>query len=514
MIKKITISVIFLVLSGLASAQFDPSAVKKSLVRVVVTINDKESNVCTGFVWKTPTQIVTSLHAMSPGGTIKVLYLNQAWRKAKIKKVLLKADLVLLEILPGEDPIPSGVVPLTSINDQPIRFGTEVYAMGYNRGATGSSSRTMKKGYVDPETLDNLIPKNDRIALEKIGFPALNLHILYLEGSLLPGYSGAPIFDTQGRLIGIGDGGLEKGASNVSWIIPAKYLAELEASTSTTLPANFAQLAQLFSARETLEITAEAIDLNWSDPASDYSKYLSGDNTGPEAAGFDFYLTKNRSLIEMVESSDDPDNLLMFASELEDFNISLNYDNLRFDIYEDINYGVVLAVPENRELYYDEASGYFVTNFPDNSMVGLMYFGALSDNSYTDFEDMTVEVQNWVNTYLNSYYGISGFTMDEDYSYWLEFEGGRKIAWISMMGNEPLYSADGSTNAIGLYLTLLMSQEKTFLAVSSYFLPLELLQYTETYGLDCVNPVYYEQCQYFESLIKVFCAAHLTTFAY
>ena len=51
-----------------------------------------------------PNQIITSLHAMSPTGTIKVLYLNQAWRKAKIKKVLQKADLVLLEIFPGEDP--------------------------------------------------------------------------------------------------------------------------------------------------------------------------------------------------------------------------------------------------------------------------------------------------------------------------------------------------------------------------------------------------------------------------
>ena len=115
----------------------------------------------------------------------------------------------------------------------------------------------------------------------------------------------------------------------------------------------------------------------------------------------------------------------------------------------------------------------------------------------------------------NCFYGISGFTTDEDYSYWLEeFEGGRKIAWISMVGNEPLFAADGSTNAVGLYLTLLMSQDKTFLAVSSYLLPVELLQYTSKYGIDCVNPVYYDQCEYFESLIKVLCAAHLTTFAY
>ena len=514
MIKKIAIFFIFLALSGAVTAQFDPSSVKKSLVRVVVTISDKESSVCTGFVWKTPNQVITSLHAMSPTGTIKILYLNQSWRKAKIKKVLQKADLVLLEILQGEEPVPAGVVPLTSYNDQTIKFGTEIFAMGYNNGAQGSSSRTLKKGYVDPETLDNLIPKSDRAALAKIGFPALDLHILYLEGSLLPGYSGSPVFDPSGRLVGIGDGGLEKGASNVSWIIPAKYIAELEASSSTSLPANFAQMTQLFSAQVTVEATADKIDELWEETNGEFFSNEGEEYAIVEASGFEFYLTKNRSLTEMVETSDDPVNLLKFATELEDLKVSLDYENMRFDIYEDINYGVVLAVPEGKELTYDNTSGFFVTNFNANSMVGLMYYGAISDNSYTDFEEVTVEVQNWVNTYITTYYGISGFTTDTDYSYWLEFEGGRKIAWISMMGNEALYAADGSSNVLGLYLTLLMSNEKTFLAISSYFIPVELLQYTSEYGIDCVNPIYQEQCEYFESLIKVFCAAHLTTFAY
>lgn len=506
MIKNNTILTLLLIVYGTAFAQFDPAMTKKSLVRVVVSINDKESNVCTGFVWKTPAQIVTSLHAMNPTGTIKVLYLNQAWRKAKIKKVLQKADLVLLEILPGEEAVPSGVVPLTSYNDQPIRFGTDIFAMGYNSGAQGSSSRTLKKGYVDPETLDNLIPKSDKTALARIGFPALDLHILYLEGSLLPGYSGSPVFDPMGRLVGIGDGGLEKGASNVSWIIPAKYLAELESSASSSLPANFGELSQLFSAKSVVDAPVEDIEEFVNEPSREYVPIDAGD--------FEFYLTKNRSLVEMVETSDDPDNLQKFASELEGMNVSLNYENQRFDIYEDINHGVVLAVPEGKELYYDASGGYFAVNFSSNSMVGLMYYGSMADYSYTNFEDLTVEVQEWVNTYITQIYGVSGFTTDEDYSYWLEFEGGRKIAWISMMGNEPLYAADGSTHVIGLYLTLLMSKEKTFLAVSSYFLPVELLQYAQTYGIDCVNPIYYEQCEYFESLIKVFCAAHLTTFAY
>lgn len=509
MIKKITTYLVISLLAFNLNAQFDPAAARSSVVRVVVSVNQNESNVQTGFVWKSPGQIVTSMHGMSRTGTIRVLYAGNAWREARITKVLQKADLVLLELVPGQPAPPAGVSPIMSFSSDPIRYGTEVYAIGYNSGAIGSSSRTLKRGDAEPpETLARLIPPKDKAVLSRVGFPDINIPIIYLEGSLLPGFSGAPVYNANNKLIGIGDGGLEKGASNVSWIIPAKYLTELENSNVTTLPAHFEQVAQLFSAKITIDSQLEnPQEFESQIMQSDYAKTL-------EARGFEFYLTKNRSLIDMVETSEDPDNLMKFAGEMEDFNISIDYDNLRFDIYEDINNGVILAIPEGRDLYYDQAGGYFAARFPDNSLVGLMYYGDMDDYSYTDFDDLTIEVHDWVNTYISVYYGISGFQTDEDYSYWIEYEGGRKIAWISMMGNEPVWAMDGSANVIGLYLALLMTDDKTLLAISSYYIPVALIEYAALYGLDCINPIYPEQCEYFESLVKVFCAAHLTTFSY
>ena len=91
---------IFLILMSFSffskGQQFDPDQIKNSLVRVVVTINERESKVLTGFVWKTPNQVVTSLHGMSKTGSIKVLYMNQAWRKVKIKKVYQKLNFNIL----------------------------------------------------------------------------------------------------------------------------------------------------------------------------------------------------------------------------------------------------------------------------------------------------------------------------------------------------------------------------------------------------------------------------------
>lgn len=508
--NSITIGILLILLSLGSFAQFNPATLQNSVVRVVVSVNNRESNVLTGFVWKTPTQIVTSLHGMHPTGTIKVLYMNNAWRKVRIKKVLQKADLVLLEVLPGEPAVPAGVVPISSFSADPIEFRTEIFAIGYNSGARGSSSRTLKKGLAHPpENLANLIPPKDREVLARIGFPALDLDILYLEGSLLPGFSGSPVFDLRGRLIGIGDGGLEKGASNVSWAIPAKYLNDLEASTVASLPPNFELIAQLFSARSTVEGSVE-------DLAELEKTLLQPDAPKPlKASGFEFYLTKNRSIGEMADTSDDPDNMVKFSSEIEEFNVSLDYDNIRFDIYEDINNGVILVIPEGQQLLYDPSDGTFEVKFPGNDFVSLGYSGVKDDFSATEISDVVEYVDDFLNGTLAQNLGLSGFKTNEEYTYWIDYGDGRKIAWLSATGNETVYGPGNLVCTVGVYATMLMSAEKSFIAFSTYFIPVDLLAFTTVNGLDCSDPgIYWQECEFVNDIFKVFSAAHLTTFAY
>lgn len=524
---RITISFLILFLSGsVISQSFDPSAVKNSLVRVKVNLDktDTKFNVCTGFVWKKPNQVVTSLHAMRPGMPIKVLFLNEAWRTAKVVRVLEKADLVLLEITDPQ-PVPSGVVPLTSYNDQPIKFGTDIFAMGYNNGATGSSSRTLKKGFVDPENLDNLVPKSDRVALSNIGFPALDLHILYLEGSLLPGYSGSPVFDPQGRLIGIGDGGLEKGASNVSWLIPAKYLAELENSSSQALPSNFPDMTLLFSAElteekatqgpgnEQNESTTQA-DEN-SDPESEeyYEEYGFDEVTPVESPDFEFWLTKNRSLDEMAKTSDDPDRLYSITFYIESFNVKLGYDYLGFDIYEDVNHGVIMPVPEGEDVSYNPDQQIFQVDYNDNPNVDLFYLGWSDDFSNADFAQLIGEVLNYVPPMIQDEWEVQHFDIAQDFSSMTQIDENRKIANILMISEDFEDAEFTGFSRVYLYLTILMSRDKTFMGVASFCMSDAMLENAKANGLDCEN-YSSDECDYFENMIKVFCAAHLTTFAY
>lgn len=537
MIRKITLFALLFIISLSAGAQISSAEIEKSIVRVEVTVTgDKNAHVCTGFVWKTNDQIVTSLHAMRPGGKIWVKYLQEFPREVEIVKVLKEADLVLLKVKPGQSPVPAGVVPFTSFNGQIIQEHTPIYALGYNRGAPAASTQDMKKGYTKKETLETFIPKKDLDALIRGQMPSVQLEIIYCNGSLQPGYSGSPAYDAQGRLVGIGDGGLEEGQTNVSWIIPAKFLTKLESSTVSSLPPDFAEIAQHYSAEVELPVANVQAEQpreesNMTAVVSPEGNDQSGEGTGEEysdeyvpltyeeytpvaSPDFEFWLTKNRSLDEMYETSDDPESLYSITDYIESFNVKLDYDNLRFDIMEDVNYGVIVAVPEGEQFYYDAENQFFQVNYDNNPDVDLFYIGWAADNSETDFQALIPEVLDFVRPMIQDEWAVENFTINQDFSNWHDVDGNRKIAHILLISEDFNDEENGSGN-VYMYVTLLMSYDKSFMGVASFWMSNETLNNaanTEN-GLDCYDS-YSGECAYFESIIKVFCAAHLTTFAY
>jgi len=60
-----------------------------------------------------------------------------------------------------------------------------------------------------------------------------------------------------------------------------------------------------------------------------------------------------------------------------------------------------------------------------------------------------------------------------------------------------------------------MGGDKSFISVASFVMSDEKLKEAETYGVNCTNPTNLNpDCDYFTALVKVFSAAHLTTFAW
>jgi hypothetical protein len=412
------------------------------------------------------------------------------------------------------------VVPIKAINTNRLEAETPVYTLGYHSGAPAGKGISLKKGYIAPpfpETLESFLPKPYIVILKSHKFPKVDIDIIYLEGSLLPGYSGAPCVDKSGKLVGVGDGGLEKGASNVSWIIPSKFLKDLKNSEDYILPFGFATDLHFCT---TIPKKASTIDI---EPQGQGDSIMEGsgepdlsDYAPIRSEDFDFYITKNRSLVEMFETSDNPDNLVKFLVGMkEEFKVNMDFENLRFDIYEDINYGVVLAVPENEVLFFDKEHKHFQVNYNNNPDVQLLFSGIAGDFSQTSVESELDKQFDWLLDSMTVFWDVKRFSIDKEYTYILPYDEKRRIGYVLMKSEPVIDNQTGSSSTIYLYVTLLMTNEKSFMSIASFKMDNKKLDASKQNGLECLsleNPD--SDCEYFKSLIKVFCGAHLTTFAY
>jgi hypothetical protein len=519
--KNLTFAFLILFLLPLKGIgqSFNPETAIKSVVQVWVTnVNgSKERKVLTGFVWKNPNQIITALHGMQAGWKIEVKYANQAaFREARVKKVLPKADLVLLELITPQSGSAS-ILPITEAFVGKIAFEETMYCLGLAMGSSGIPSRTLSKGFLQPkETLEFLVPPNVKKELMNTSL-GLDLDIIYFHnGNLLPSNSGAPIFNKQGKLVGIGNGGLEKGTVNISWAIPAKYISELENSTMTQIPGTVASNRNMFSSTVFSDEDGASVEEIISN-SNQLRPILTKD--------FEFYLTKNRSIAELTESAEDPKNIMMLSDEIiRQYNINMNLTNIRLDIYEDIQNGIVVVVPEGLKLEVsdpgtDEES--LQINFTDNEFTSLGYV-VVKNDGVEDLSSMGIqEVMSFLNEYfyteLATAFQISGFSIVEEYSFADDgYDSGRKKFNIMANGAELLESPnDGRQYGILTYVTLLADEENFILTAAVTALPVDLVTRAQAYGLNCTGTNgNSEDCIRIRDFYTAFTAAHLSTFAY
>lgn len=513
-----TILLMFVLRIDTIAQSFDSDRSVNSVVLVWVTdVNGtKQRNVLTGFVWKRPNQIVTALHGMRPGWKIEVKYAKQStFREARITKVLPSADLVLLELVRNDQNF-ADVAPILNANTEKIAPGRQVHCIGFLEGSSGIPTRTLLTGSLHPkETLNFLLPDKTRRELMASSSLNLDLDILFFgTGNLLPSNSGAPIFDNQGRLVGIGNGGLEKGTINISWAIPAKYIAQLENSSITQLPSTTSGNRNLFSST----VITASDDLG----ADDF--FQSSNQFVPvTTADFEFYLTKNRSINELEETAEDP-NLISGLGSLvkKQYGIEMDLGNLRLDIYEDIQNGIVIVVPENMSLEVsdpgtDEEA--LEVTFEENESTVLTYLVMKNDptddfNSMATNELMVFLEENFLNE-LAEGFGISGFEIIQEFSYAADgYATGRRKFYIMAKGSEYVKS-DEETQEIFSYVTLLINEENIIITAAITALSVDLIEASTANGLDCTGDNAAESdCYRMQDFYTAIVAAHLSTFAY
>jgi len=79
-----------------------------------------------------------------------------------------------------------------------------------------------------------------------------------------------------------------------------------------------------------------------------------------------------------------------------------------------------------------------------------------------------------------------GFTIDIEFSVWIgnRNQGGRKIVWILSLGNEHLLGQDGLKYRRYAYMIMLITEEKTFMAIATIPVPVEMVALAISTGID------------------------------
>jgi S1-C subfamily serine protease len=280
--------------------------VKPSILRVSCA-----DRAATGFLWTTPDTAVTALHVVSGCGTVTVYYEGQrVQRTATVVKVLRRADLALLKI---SDAPTARVLQLET---SAPALTESLSTLGFPLQVRSMTNTSLQLRY-GGKTLRDIIPESVAQTLSG-GSPSLDLEINSIEGHLLPGHSGAPVFNVQRRVVAIADGGLENGAAAVSWGIPAKFLNQLSASNEN--PAT-----PQAGGRRTALFAAETESMN------------RGETT---CSGMTITKVRTTSFAQASMSADDPRGLMQLIQFFQ-----VDPTSFRFDVYQHLPSGATMVLP-------------------------------------------------------------------------------------------------------------------------------------------------------------------------
>lgn len=179
-------------------------------------IPGSRDRVLSGFAVASPVRgIATSLHGVAGAKSISALNrATKAYAALTIRKVDIAHDLAIIgsgeiDREPAWPVFPSGPLPVPNV---------EVVLWGHPYGLIQTDTTARVRTPALPIFLD-VLPTSVRQPYIDRKSPDTADAVLFLQGPLVPGLSGAPVV-ASGKLVGVGDGGLEGGSTQLTWAIP------------------------------------------------------------------------------------------------------------------------------------------------------------------------------------------------------------------------------------------------------------------------------------------------------
>ena len=323
-LTKISIIIIFLFMRiSFAQGQYltagQITTLGRSVVKIKVILPNGRQKIASGFIHSSQDIAVTAYHVVAGATSVIVRYENDmVERSGTVIKVLKRADLALIRI---SSPLSVNPLPLASGQ---ASINQQLTALGFYLDAVSMDQRRLSMSA--SQKIGNVLPSKNLQEIQNTGCPSIDLVIHKLQDNpLLPGFSGCPVFNGSGEVIGIGDGGLENGAYSISWAIPASHISALMNSTE-----------------------------NFTGSAIQSTSYFSADVISPgeietiSVAGLTFTKLRTRSLADLATSSA-TDDLNGLHQILSTFPQAIDKSKIFFDIYQDVTSGAVIVIPADMQ---------------------------------------------------------------------------------------------------------------------------------------------------------------------
>ncbi|MFT6991620.1 MAG: hypothetical protein ACJASL_003608 [Paraglaciecola sp.] len=355
------------------SAQINPKVIYKSIVRVEVTVG-VNTYMSSGFIWQTPKKenmVVTALHGMRHNAEqIKVICKGRS-SLAWVEKVSKYADLVLLKTKKDiQKCIP---INRAQIELKEPGFEEKLYAFGYYPERSKSDLKFLEMSSVDltnstnstddSPKLSDLLTHTIRKQLKNLELPSMEIAVYPVSGVIIKGYSGGPVFNKQGKLIGTVSGGLDKGLSNTNWVMPISNINNLWLSKSKTIPVELSHSENLFSAVST---NPTLLKHNNTENAQ-----TSGSDE-PSNSEYRWIKTKTRTFAQLLETADPNLGLGELYLSIIPEQMTAAERQLAFDIYEEESRGLIIAIPKEREMSLEnEGDGFIISSMSETGQADI-----------------------------------------------------------------------------------------------------------------------------------------------
>ncbi|MCI5141569.1 MAG: serine protease [Candidatus Electrothrix sp. ATG1] len=174
----------------------------------------------TGFLLRGKKGVITALHGVVGCKNIIAVGGETTYFDLKLIRADIAHDIAILSSTELQRIQQFNSSSLPTAAPQPSYEG--LYLIGYPLGLPHPISGNINIRIPPLTELWKLLPVSNVRILKERNSPDISINVLNLEGTALPGQSGAPLINGENQVVGIINGGLRGGTVGVSWAIPLK----------------------------------------------------------------------------------------------------------------------------------------------------------------------------------------------------------------------------------------------------------------------------------------------------